>query len=137
MYDEPEIVLTKTMLQSPIESWQMARYCFVIHPARFCLEDQLYLEFICGSELFSDVGWAPIRVRARFVNGPQINGMRTIDSLETKRKWLWQNKQRNDAIAQLAVALANRDCESLHSKSAITSRERDYWFNHPDFPTMP
>jgi len=85
---------------------------------------QLRLEAICGPVIHSDVATAPT-VQVVMLETPSMLAPGKLSPLERKRATIWHNDQRNDLIADIALAMGNGDIGTLSHRGGFLPEHVD------------
>ncbi len=98
-------------------------YCLVPQSYRPDELTQLRLEAVCGAVIHDDV--ADPTVRVVMVEAPSIPPPGKLTPLARKRAAIWQNDQRNEFIAELALAIAGQDVSTFSHRSEFLPEHVD------------
>ena len=98
-----------------------ACYGFVRSDQRLSQRERLELEAICGPVVYEVPGvfGRNARVQVVFAEPPWTPLPSTTTALAFKRKTIWHNRQRNEAVAGLALALAAGRDEDLRQRGIL------------------
>lgn len=82
---------------------------------------RLRLEATCGPPIYGANEPKPI-VQVVMAEAPSIQPSGKLPALERKRRTIWHNDQRNDRVADMAIAVANRNSRTFSQRSETLSR---------------